>query len=386
MQLGDNSPFTRDTAGASPERLGVFDPIALEDRLRIAREQRAEAIARRQTATRPAIATTRQASRLSASPPPDCREDSSGPCPARGASTSGAPSARSGRGLRRAVIPPACSVARLRGQRRVHARAQRAGVTRRPRCRRGFAAGDAPGPPGQSTARGEVASAATPTGSASASVESPLAAAAMAPSPAASAEAPASTSQVSSVPAAPLAGPAVPPDAAAPRPQRVLVNAPKSVPTDAIDAALATLRETGFAEVAAQQTRLTIRASTVRYYNAEDASAAAEVAALVGPSLPGGVAEARDFSDAPSRGAPGHLEVWVAGAPPASKERPSPPSEPVARPGIDPEQIRRLVESVITPDSWDLGSATFARGVELLGAGSPPGIGSAVTDQVRSPP
>jgi hypothetical protein len=88
------------------------------------------------------------------------------------------------------------------------------------------------------------------------------------------------------------------------------------------------------AEVVGQPTNLTIAASTVRFYHLEDAAAAAEIATIVAPHLPGGRAEPRDFTSAASRAAPGNLEIWVAGGRAPARLAPPPacPSAASSRP------------------------------------------------------
>ena len=49
-QLGQSGSFPRDRTDGASQIAAVFDPVALEDRLRVAREQRAEALARREAA------------------------------------------------------------------------------------------------------------------------------------------------------------------------------------------------------------------------------------------------------------------------------------------------------------------------------------------------
>ncbi len=374
-ELGENSPVGRDGTDVAQHPGAAFDPVALEDRIRIAREQRAEALARRQAAAR------------AQQPPPTPRPALRGPAP---------------QPIEPAQVPAAPA---LSGARRRPASTERPAA---PRVAHPLVAllalsltvsyalsrGAPEAPPVEvavlEASRKAVPAAAPATprpGSA------PVDAGVLSPAAPVDAPNPADPPHASDAPVTPEAEAPAPPQQAAtaepapaaPRPERILVNAPASVPPDSIDATLAALRANGFGEVSNQSTRLTIRTSTVRYYNAGDAAAAAEVAALIGPSLPGGVAEARDFSDAPSRGAPGHLEVWIAGASTGASGRGSARSAPA--PAIDPDQIRRLVESVISSpviDDLGRGASDLARDIGG-GAGSVArGIDAAVNDAVRA--
>lgn len=133
------------------------------------------------------------------------------------------------------------------------------------------------------------------------------------------------------------AGPAAGEPAATPRPEQVLVY----TSAGAAGAPLAeALGQAGFTAVTTQPSRHAISASNVRYYHADDAAAAAAIAAALGPSLPDGAASVRDFTNAERRTAAGRIEVWVAGNPAA----PAPPRQARAS---ESDEIQRLVESVM---------------------------------------
>ncbi len=388
-RLGENSPFARDRPEVSPQVGAALDPIALEDRLRVAREQRAEALARRQASVRPrpAAPAPRQALRAPAPDPVDAAPPT--------------PSLSVRRPRAAAPVHEAPPPARLAhplvallaaGLTTAFVMSHRAPVAppADPVVAEATPATPTPGPPATDLA---APPAPTPVvvrdaGPVQSAPAEPLQAAAVPADPGPADPLPAAPIPPGAVPAAkdadaPALAAAEPP-VAAPRTQRILVNAPSGAPTEAT---LAALRASGFDAVAVQPTRLTIRSSSVRYYHAADAAAAAEVAALIAPGLPGGVAEARDFSDAPSRGAPGHLEIWIASAPArAAAPGPAPAPAPAGAAGVDPDQIRQLVESVFSPRSLDnlgRGAATVARDIESGAGAVAQGLDAAIGGAVR---
>lgn len=408
-RLRENSPFARERPDAAPHVSAAMEPVALEDRLRVAREQRAEALARRQASVRPRPPAPRQALRAPAHDPIEPAQPAPSlsvrrPHVAAPAHETSAPAQ---------VAHPLVALVAL-GLTVAFALSHGAPVA--PRADPAVASSPAVAPPAR-TPTIDIAAASDPTPPHA--DDDPLSARSGAAGPmrveGAAAELgladpfPAAAVPVANAPAGPAESTAEPATAAveppivvARRTQSVLVNAPSSVPADAT---LATLRTSGFGEVALQPTRLTIRTSSVRYYHAADAAAAAEVAALIGPGLPGGRAEARDFSDASSLGAPGHLEVWIASAPtPAAAPEPEPAhaagavqtlaepetakretAEIAAAPpdGVDPDQIRRLVESVFsTRPLDDLGSGAADLALEMENGANIVARG-VVTDTVR---
>lgn len=377
--LRENSPFVRDRTEASPHAGVVLDPIALEDRLRVAREQRAEALARRQVSVRPRPLAPAPRQPLRA--PVTELVDTAPPSLSVRRPRAVAPAAEAPAQEKSASPLVLLLALGLSAPFVLSHFSREAPPIEREKV--------ASAPPAVSApAVAEIAAAPDPAPAQAIAIAAPAAD-----------PAPAKPMIVSPIPADPPrivesaaepAPPAPPAQAepqmsAAPRAERILVNAPSSVPTDAVDATLAALKGTGFSDVSLQPTRLTIRTSSVRYYHDADADAAFDVAALIGPGLPGGAIEARDFSDAASRGAPGHIEVWIAGAPGAAPAAtPAPP--PSEAQGVDPDQIRRLVESVFSPESVEdlgRGAADIADNIGNGVANVARGIDDAVTGATR---
>ena len=402
-QSGEGGQALRDRMDAAAQ-FSVFDPIALEDRLRVARQQRAEAIARREAAGRSHPAPV---ARPPATAPPPV-EPAAPVLAAPPAPRRAAPAAARRRASAPSVAHPLVAVLAvgLSAAFALSRGAPEAAPTDAFTAVEAAPPADAASVPAPTPV--DVASA-TPPAQPTVTVARPTPAPAETPEPAVAVAARSDPAAVAPRPASapppdPAAVPAIasrpvarapavaepdaepealaPPTPVAPRAARVLVNAPASVPPGALDATLATLGAAGFDKVANQPTRLTIRTSTVRYYNAEDAAAAAEIAALIGPELPGGI-EARDFSTAPSRGAPGHLEIWIAGASPGGPAR---AARPAPASGIDPDQIRRLVESALTPPSVEelnRSANELARDVETGASRIVRRVDAAMTDAVR---
>lgn len=444
--MANRGPVARDQDEFAPptDMAALLDPVALEARLRVARAQRAEAIARRAgsgdsnpsapdpvPSTGPVEATTRRIRPVAApdlapapSPPgaaaPHHRpaaveawtRPAPEPAPSRGPAATPAPVPRPVLAApRRRTAPPPRLRPRLRAPRGL--RPLLAGVAL------GLAgalalivpwSSDRPADPPPVAAALPPAAPAEPAAPATRSAAPPPAEPAVAARPAPAPEPPAqpATAATQRPPeAAPAAGPPEPPQprvaetaplpspAAEPpaptpvpaRAERILVNVPAGA--TGADAAIAALGTAGFGDAAAQPTRLVISASTVRYYHPEDAAAAAEVAALIAPHLPGGVAEPRDFSSAPSRAGPGRLEVWIAGqggsaATPATA-LPASPRGP-STPGID-AHIQRLVETVVSqPAVQEIGrgATDAAREVEQGADQAARGVGSAVRGVARA--
>ena len=155
------------------------------------------------------------------------------------------------------------------------------------------------------------------------------------------------------LPAAPPALPALTP--LGPRPERVTLHAPSALPEAEVETAAAALADAGFVSLDRARAGFPIARTHVRYYHAQDAAAAAALAA----ALPGGQAEARDFTNAPQAAAPGRREVWLAGEPrPAAPRRQTPRAEPS---NLPPDAVlrgvMRQVEGTVRTIEQGLGDA-----------------------------
>ncbi len=125
--------------------------------------------------------------------------------------------------------------------------------------------------------------------------------------------------------AAASADEADPPAAAvAARAARVIVHYPADAAV-AAGAAVAALTGAGITEATSIEAAFDVGRSNVRYYHAEDAEAAQEVAALLaGPADE--APDARDFTDFRPSPAVGMIEVWLAGNAPEAPRRPTAPA------------------------------------------------------------
>lgn len=105
-------------------------------------------------------------------------------------------------------------------------------------------------------------------------------------------------------------------------PSRIIVHYPASAEA-AARAVETALRDAGAADVSIMPVAFAIGASNVRYYHGEDAGSAARVAAL---ALAAGVSDptVRDFTDFPRPPLPGRVEIWLAGAPSATRRSGAP--------------------------------------------------------------
>ncbi|HPG22327.1 MAG TPA: hypothetical protein PLH75_06020 [Amaricoccus sp.] len=136
---------------------------------------------------------------------------------------------------------------------------------------------------------------------------------------------------------------------------RIFLHVPAGAPSATTEAVLAALSDQGLPVAGLVPVRLEVGRSNLRYYHAEDAAIAEEIAAALGVT-PVGAIEARDFAETANRPAPGTVEIWLAGdakpgPAPTLPLAPETAEAPVARPlprdnaGIDPQVIRNLVEA-----------------------------------------
>lgn len=131
---------------------------------------------------------------------------------------------------------------------------------------------------------------------------------------------------------------AAPPDLAA-EGGPVTVHAPGLTPDETVSAATGALSAAGFSPNPPVRVNFVIGRTHVRYYHAADSAAAATLAA----ALPDGPVEVRDFTDAPTRAAPGTLEIWLAGSPRAAAvPRRAPPPAPAPEPALAPIGVTPL--------------------------------------------
>jgi hypothetical protein len=131
-------------------------------------------------------------------------------------------------------------------------------------------------------------------------------------------------------------------------PEHVYLHYPASAQAEA-DRAAELLRAAGIPSVQSVPVRLDISRSNVRYFHAGDAEAAAGVASILAPALPGDPPEARDFTDFPTPSASGKLEIWLAGTSPGGGQSAAPRQAPAAPRVVasDPAQAEAIARMVV---------------------------------------
>ncbi len=151
----------------------------------------------------------------------------------------------------------------------------------------------------------------------------PIEAAPPAPTQTAPPVAPRPTAKATRPPASEPAGPAL-------RPETLLVYVPSGEGSAAFDVPRDLLRASGFVAITDRTTDATIRRTNVRFYNPGDAAAASAIADLIGDG-----AVARDFSASGAVVSPGRIEIWMAGSPSGPAVSPAPAVatlDPTAKP------------------------------------------------------
>jgi hypothetical protein len=176
--------------------------------------------------------------------------------------------------------------------------------------------------------------------------------------------------------------PAVEEAAAPPLPSRVFIHYPRSA-----EAAAAELRTTieaaGVGQVEVIPVGYAISRSNIRYYHDADAAAAGALSGLVAPALPSETAPgARDFTDYATPTAPGSVELWLAGTPPADEGAPA-----VASPADPPETAPLQAAQELPAPAGAASGLTQAELVERALARSalpPPGQAPAPPSQIEA--
>ncbi len=316
--MGDYAPFQAERSGGQGggNRLAaLIDPVALEDRLRVARARRAEAVANRGN-IRHDTALTAPPRRSVAPARPERDHAPAHPLVlliAIGVTAAALFAPGRAPDQLQPVLP--ASVPAPSDQAGADPSPPATPQTRSVSIETPSTSPIAPDAAPQPPATPDAVAAQIPP-------RAPTAVTTAAASPAAPPEPPAAISSAAPPdPAATAAQPdpavAPPPPDPTPRGERLFVHVPVQTDGGAVAAALEALRSDGFAAITDQRTPLTISRTNVRYFNPEDAAAAAEIAARIGPLL-GGEAIARDFTDAPQEISPGRIEIWIAGTSPGA--------------------------------------------------------------------
>lgn len=126
----------------------------------------------------------------------------------------------------------------------------------------------------------------------------------------------------------------VPPDT------RLIVQAPRGLPTPEVDRILERLRAAGIEVSANHRVAVAVDASNLRYFFDRDRPRAEAVAAR--DAVAGAPLALRDFTHLSPRPRPGTLELWLAGS--AGESENAGTSTPPAPKGVDPARLRALVQ------------------------------------------